>query len=336
MSQTVVIEELAAGKNTDIPECAEDTSTLCSKVWDLSEKHWLAESSHLLIAKPATIIGILIGALVVRWLTHRAIHRVARSTATGKVPVILRPLKERAPTVFQEATGLMSERREQRAAAIGSVLRSVATVAIFAIAGMMVLDELGLNLAPILASAGIVGIALGFGAQTLVKDVLSGVFMLLEDQYGMGDIVDLGEASGTVEAVGLRITTMRDVNGVVWYVRNGEVIRVGNKSQGWAVANVDVPLQFGTDVELASDKIREAVEAMATDEQWLADFLEPPEVLGVEQMTSTGMLLRVTAKVTSDAQWRVARELRARIGASLDAANISYGIPVAPITPDAK
>jgi moderate conductance mechanosensitive channel len=217
-------------KNGDIPECSEDPETLCARVWHLTHKSWLAESSHWLIAKPAAIVAILLVALTIRWLVHRMISRVATSTANSKVPVLLRPLKERAPNIFQQA-GMVSERRQQRANAIGSILRSVCSVVILAIALMLILDELGINLAPILASAGIVGLALGLGAQTLVRDALSGVFMLLEDQYGVGDTIDVGEASGTVEAVGLRITTLRDNEGVVWYVRNGEILRVGNKSQ---------------------------------------------------------------------------------------------------------
>ena len=111
----------------------------------------------------------------------------------------------------------------------------------------MMLSELGVNVAPIIASAGILGIALGFGAQSLVKDFLSGIFMIFEDQYGVGDVVDLGEAIGTVEAVSLRVTRLRDVNGTVWYVRNGEILRVGNMSQNWArtVLDVGVGLQRG-------------------------------------------------------------------------------------------
>src|SRR4029077_3961131 len=137
-----------------------------------------------------------------------------------------------------------SERRRQRAEALGSVLRSFVSVTIFSIAIMLILGELGVNLAPLIASAGIAGVALGFGAQNLVKDFITGLFMLLEDQYGVGDVVDVGEASGTVEAVGLRITTIRDARGVLWYIRNGEIVRVGNRSQGWALVVVDVPVGF--------------------------------------------------------------------------------------------
>jgi small conductance mechanosensitive channel len=217
------------------------------------------------------------------------------------------------------------------------VLRSLSSAVIFGVAVMMMLDKVGINLAPLLASAGIAGIALGFGAQNLVRDFLSGIFMMLEDQYGVGDIVDLGEASGTVEAVGLRITTIRDAHGVVWYIRNGEVIRVGNKSQGWAVVNVDVPVPFGTDVEHVQRIMQKAANGLAAEDEWKPDLLAPPEALGVEQITASGMMLRTTVKTTSDAQWRVARELRGRLTEALDEAGVASGMSApAPVPPPAN
>ena len=229
------------------------------------------------------------------------------------------------PTTLQEATGLRSERRRQRAEALGSVLGSLASLTIFAVAGMMILGELGVNLAPLIASAGIAGLALGFGAQNLVKDFIAGLFMLLEDQYGVGDVVDVGEASGTVEAVGLRITTIRDARGVLWYIRNGEIVRVGNKSQGWALVVVDVPVGFAG-VEEATAVLREAAAAMAEDPEFAGDLLDPPEVLGVEQITVDGAVVRTTVKTASEAQWRVGRELRRRLTEALESAGITQQI----------
>ncbi len=144
------------------------------------------------------------------------------------------------------------------------MLLSFATATVFSIAGLMVLAELGIQLAPLLASAGIAGIALGFGAQTLVKDLLAGLFMLMEDQYGVGDAVDVGEASGVVESVGLRITSIRDARGVLWHVRNGEIVRVGNKSQGWALGIIDVPVGFAR-VDDATKILQDAGEEFAND-----------------------------------------------------------------------
>jgi small conductance mechanosensitive channel len=187
---------------------------------------------------------------------------------------------------------------------------------------MLVLSELSINLAPLLASAGIVGLAIGFGAQNLVKDFVTGVFMLLEDQYGVGDVVDVGQASGTVETVGLRITTIRDAQGVVWYIRNGEIVRVGNKSQGWAQVVVDIPVGFAG-VKEATEILRIAAARLADDPQWSDDLIEPPEVLGVEQITADGAVLRTTVKTTSESQWRVGRELRRCLTDALDKAGIA-------------
>jgi moderate conductance mechanosensitive channel len=245
-----------------------------------------------------------------------------KDSATAPRTGLFRPLRERMPASLQEATGLRSERRRQRSEALSSVLQSVASVTIFSIAVMLLLGELGVQLAPLIASAGIVGVALGFGAQNLVKDFIAGMFILLEDQYGVGDLVDVGEASGTVEAVGLRITTIRDARGVLWYIRNGEIVRVGNKSQGWALVVVDVPVGFAG-VEEATAVLRSAATALSEDPEYAPDLLEPPEVLGVEQITVDGAVVRTIAKTSSEKQWRLARELRRRLTEALETAGIT-------------
>ncbi|MEV6525133.1 mechanosensitive ion channel family protein [Longispora sp. NPDC051575] len=298
------------------PTCAHDT--FCWIVWEQTNNSWIAQSSNWLLVKPLRIIGIVLAAVLIRWLIGRMINRVT----TGSMPAILKPLKEKAALID---SGLLSERRSQRAETIGSLLKSAIGAIIGVIAAMMILAELGLNLGPVLATVSIAGVALGFGAQSLVKDILSGVFMLLEDQYGVGDTVDLGEASGTVEAVGLRVTTIRDVRGVVWYVRNGEIVRVGNKSQGWATVVLDIPVGYAG-VDEAMEVIRVAVEAFAAEEENATEFLEPPKVLGVEQLTIDGAVVRVTAKTSSEAQWRIGRDLRGQVTAALDAAGISSRI----------
>src|SRR5439155_9843063 len=256
-------------------------TSICKLAWDQWGSAWLAKSADWVIGRPLHILLIVVLALITRWLMHRVINRISKQSAAG-IPSILKPLKERVPDVLFTITvetppqGLVTERRKQRAEAMGSLLRSTASTVILVVAGMMILEQLGLNLAPLLTSAGIAGVALGFGAQSLVKDVLSGIFMLLEDQYGVGDIIDTGEASGTVETVGLRVTTLRDVRGVLWYVRNGEIVRVGNKSQIWAQVVVDVPVDFGAGVEEASKVMRDAAEEFGTDPAYAEDFIAPP------------------------------------------------------------
>ncbi|GAA1599679.1 hypothetical protein GCM10009789_62220 [Kribbella sancticallisti] len=183
------------------------------------------EVTDQIIMVPARILGLIVGFIVIRWLLHKAIRRFARKTGNGAVAGVL--AKSRRGQEFVEQT-LMSERRTQRAETIASLLCSTVTIILTAVLVVMVLAELGFNILPVVASASIIGVALGFGAQTLVKDFLAGIFMIFEDQYGVGDLVDMEKATGVVEAVGLRVTRLRGEDGTTWYVRNGEVLRVGN------------------------------------------------------------------------------------------------------------
>jgi small conductance mechanosensitive channel len=300
------------------PICADDVTTWCGQVWSVTHNSWLAVSAGWLVAKPVHIIGILVVAVLARLLLHRVIRRLTTGNG-GRMATILRPLRERAP---QTLGSLVSDRRSQRARTIGSVLQSITSFVIWGIAVVLMLGDLGFNLTPIIASAGVIGVAVGFGAQNLVKDFLSGIFMLLEDQYGVGDVVDFGQATGTVESVGLRVTTVRDYAGTVWYVRNGEVDRVGNSSQGFAIAVVDVPLGYATDVNHAL-RLLERVAGEATAEAPVSDdILEPPKVLGVQGMTTENITLRLTVKVRPARQWATQRELRRRIMAVFEEAGI--------------
>lgn len=306
------------------PRCDPDEGPWCTWVLNTTGSEWAAASADWLIAKPLKIIIILAIAFVVRYLLRRLIDRLTNPPRSGttKAPAILRPLRERAPQMLSAA---IVERRRQRAQTIGSVLKSVATFLILGIAVLEVLAELGINLGPIIASAGIVGVALGFGAQNLVRDFLSGMFMMVEDQYGVGDVVDVGEATGTVEAVGLRVTTLRDLNGTVWYVRNGEILRVGNSSQGYAVAVVDVPLAHGSDIDRANDLLARVAAEVAAEPPVSDAVLEPAEVLGVQSLTSEGIQLRLTVKVRPGEQWAVQRALRGRITSAM--ADAGFDMP---------
>ena len=182
------------------------------------------------VERPITILLILIVAFVIRWLVRRALDRVVRRASEGSVPAVL--ARTKVGEVLSDLRPGAADRRRERAQTMGSVLKSIASAVIMGIATIMILAEIGVNVAPILTGAGIIGVALGFGAQNFVKDFLAGIFMILEDQLGVGDVVDTGHAIGTVEAVGLRVTRLRDDQGTIWYVRNGEVIRIGNESQG--------------------------------------------------------------------------------------------------------
>ncbi len=259
------------------------------------------DAGEFLVGQPLTIVVLVLLGLVVRWFLHRVIDRLVRRAEDGVLPDRMSHLSSSDPS-----------RRVQRARTMGSLLKSITSGVTIAVVGTMILGEF-VDIAPVLASAGILGVALGFGAQSLVKDFLSGIFMIFEDQYGVGDVIDAGEASGTVEAVGLRVTRLRDVNGTVWYVRNGEIIRIGNQSQNWARTVLDVAVTHAADLTLVKAVLQDVAHDLWDDEEYQGVVIEEPEVWGVESITPDGVTMRVTLKTAPMEQWRVAREMRARI-----------------------
>jgi moderate conductance mechanosensitive channel len=264
-----------------------------------------------------TAVVILLAAWVINRLVRRTIRRLVGAMGEERGLAALR-----APTALARTDELPSLRRVQRAETVGALLASVASFGIWTLAGLMALGTMGLNLGPLIAGAGIVGVALGFGSQNLVRDFISGIFMLLEDQYGVGDVVDAGPATGTVEGVGLRTTRLRDVDGTLWHIPNGEIRRVGNRSQGWARALVDVEVAYSTDLDAATQVIERVADDMWRDERWAHRILEEPELWGVEELGPDGVRVRLVAKTRPLEQWKVARELRARIKAAFDKAGV--------------
>lgn len=207
------------------------------------------------------------------------------------------------------------------------MLRSASAVVVAIVVVTAVANINDWDLGPVLASAGVLGVALGFGAQTLVKDWLSGLFMLMEDQYGVGDVVNLGEATGTVEAIGLRVTQVRDLSGTLWYVRNGEVLRVGNMTQGWSRALVEVQVPPDADVDVAMDVLRQAAADLSDDPEIAQHLLGDAEVTGFEDMRAEAVTLRTLIKVAPAKQWTVQRALRARIRERLAEAGLEMALP---------
>ena len=292
---------------------------------------YLHEHSKVLIQTPIRILLIIIVAVLLRAILHRFINRMTRPVQGGSLPRLLRPLREKVDTTaLLESAGLLSERRTQRAATVASVLRSFVSFTIFVLTALMILGELDIDLLPLVAGTSIVGVALGFGAQNIVKDFLAGMFMMLEDQYGVGDVIDFEQATGTVEAVGLRTTRLRDINGTVWYVRNGEVVRVGNKSQGYAQVVLDVPIAASVDIDAASAALREVADEMHAEDDWASVFIGEPDVQGVESITRYETVLRLVVRVRPLEQWRTARELRRRIRDRLERLDIEAGEPQEP------
>jgi len=283
--------------------------------------------------KAAQIVLILVAAFVVSRILRKVIKRATARLAEKHLH------RAEAEPGTCEASGLVragigqmlsvaqrNERAAQRAKTLGATISHICTFVIYAIALMLCLSELGINLGPILAGAGIAGVALGFGAQTLVRDFLSGIFIVIEDQYGVGDIVDVGEASGVVEEVTLRITRVRGLDGTLWHVPNGEIRRSGNRSQHWARAVLDIPVPYDADVRKASALIKRVA-----DELWQAedckDILEEPEVWGVEDFLPDSLAIRVVLKTRPGSQWNVARELRARLKEAYDREGLEVPFP---------
>ena len=266
---------------------------------------------------PLRVLLIFLGALALTAVLRLVIRNVTRGIARGSRSRIVRKTDNGKPRWVIDA-GLASDRQAQRASTVGSVLSSVATIVIWAVAILMIISELGFNIAPVLASAGIAGVALSFGAQSLVKDYLSGIFMVAEDQLGIGDSVDLGEAIGNVESVGLRVTQVRDVKGTLWHVRNGEILRVGNQSQGWARCVLDIPVPYDTNIDLLTDLIEHEAQLLRGDPDMGPNIIDDPEVWGVENITGESITVRLAVKTAPLQQWDVARVLRVRIKKMLD------------------
>ncbi|MGW4820740.1 mechanosensitive ion channel family protein [Streptomyces sp. NPDC004227] len=274
---------------------------------------WVEQNWSTWLAIGLKILLILVIAAVLRGVVRRAITKVIDRMART------------AQAVDGTALGgllVNAERRRQRSQAIGSVLRSVTSFLILGTAALMVLATFEINLAPLLASAGVAGVAIGFGARNLVTDFLSGVFMILEDQYGVGDSIDAGVAAGEVIEVGLRVTKLRGANGEIWYVRNGEIKRIGNLSQGWATAGVDVTVRTDEDLDRVKATLDEVAERMSKEEPWNELLWSPIEVLGLDSVLIDSMVVRVTAKTMPGKSVTVERELRWRIKRAFDAAGI--------------
>jgi small conductance mechanosensitive channel len=309
--------------------CGEDPSSACRSILDATGSRALAEVGSWLVGPPLRIALIVLVALVVNRVARRAVKRLLRGMASGALRERLGAVRKVTPVPLLQ-TEEMSLRSEQRARALAGVLRSVVSFLVFLVAGFLVLDELGINLAPLLAGAGIAGVALGFGAQSLVKDFLSGMFILIEDQFGVGDVVTIDGTSGTVEAISLRTTQLRGVDGTVWHIPNGEIRRVGNMSKHWSRAVLDFEVAHGTDLERAR-----AVIKRVADEVWRErdDVLEEPEVLGVEAIRASGIAIRLVVKTTPSRQWETSRQLRERVKLAFDAEGIEVAAPPAGPSP---
>jgi small conductance mechanosensitive channel len=260
----------------------------------LNDDEWSDVLGHT-----AKIALVLVLALVFLRLGTRLVDRSIRSLGNRS------PLRDTSP------------RAEQRAETLAGVATSMVKIVVWTVALLLILEEVGLNLGPLLAGASIVGVALGFGAQSLVKDFLSGFFILVEDQYAVGDTITIADTTGTVEEINLRMTRIRATDGTVWFVPNGEIRKVGNSAKDYGRSIVDVIIPNKADLTAATAAIAEEAAALAEDPAWASDVLEPPEVLGIETVAADNVTLRVSTKTTPARRAPLARELRARVARRL-------------------
>lgn len=322
---------LLAASQTPLAEACgaieRDRRWLCEAVVNLTGSVDAGSVAHLLSPLVTSVLIVLLAFVtnrVVRFSIRRAVRRLEHQPTRERLGRIRR---RTGLALLDTTASTPSIRHHQRAQTIGAGLRSLSSIVIWIAALVAVLGALGVEIAPLLAGAGLIGVALGFGAQNLLRDLIAGTFMIFEDQFGVGDVIDTGVASGTVEHVSLRVTRLRDAEGVVWHVPNGEIRRVGNKSQQWARAVLDIPVTYETDIVTASDVIKATADEMWRDEQYATLILGEPEVWGVEDLGSRGVVIRLVVKTQPLMQWKIARELRARLKSAFDAAGIE--IPLA-------
>ena len=313
--------------------CGNDPGFICEWIWDNTENEKLSEIVSWIIERPLKVVVILLVAMIVNRLLRRAIDRMVQriisvreqeqTEAELESEKTLSNVGERARRRLQRISE-NGERSRQRALTLGAVLRGTSTTIVYLMGLMIALGEVGLDLGPLLAGAGIVGLAIGFGAQSLVADFIAGVFVIIEDQYGVGDWVDVGSASGTVERVSLRTTVLRDAHGTVWVVPNGEIRRVGNSSQLWARTVLDLEVAYDTDIDKAATIIKDVADQLWEEQLEVATILEEPVVSGVQSFGADSIAIRLSVKTEPGEQWSTGRILRARIKKAFD----TYGIEI--------
>jgi moderate conductance mechanosensitive channel len=305
--------------------CGVQKSWACQWVYDWTGSDSWAGVADWVLAKPLAIALIIVVAIIVsrviRWLIGRSMRRLSQP---GRRTKHLEKLRERTPDVLLSGEE-WNLRTEARVHTITAVFRSLATAFVWFVATVWILDVIGVNFGPLIAGAGIVGVALGFGTQTMVKDFIAGFFLVVEDQYGVGDTVDLGgEAKGTVEAITLRSTRLRDVEGNVWWVPNGQLTRVANKSHEWARALIDVVVPYQADLDAVSALMKSVADDLTAEERWAREVLEVADVWGVQELGSDGIVVRMVIKTRPGSQFGLLRELRKRLKAAFDVAGIAF------------
>ena len=265
---------------------------------------------------------IIVGLVLLRWLLLVMIRRIVTTVTQG-----VKKREGAADTKALDASPLARARIVQRARTIGLVLSNLLTAGLTISALIAILSELGIAIGALAAGAGILGAALGFGAQSLVRDFIAGLFIVVEDQFGVGDFVDLGTATGIVESIRLRVTQVRDAEGTVWYVRNGEILRVGNQSQGWSRIILDLPLAYNSDLDKAKKVLEAAALKLAETPALKSGLIGKPEIWGIQALAGEEVVFRLVQQVRPSKKDALTRALRAEVKAALDKAGIKLSTP---------
>ncbi len=313
----------ALGQVVPAGVCGPKTGVVCSWVYrHTGNSRFWAKAADWLVGRPLAVLGVVLVGWVLNWVVRRTVVRaVNRLLARAPLTSVSLPLADQIDGPAAYTSGLSAPTREEarratRAQAVAIAVSSTLSALIWVIVVITILGIVGLDIEPIVAGAGLIGIALAFGAQSLIKDLLNGVLILLEDHFGIGDEIQLGEATGVVEKMTLRETVLRDLNGTVWHVRNGDINKVGNYSQVWSVALLDIAVVHGTDVAAARKWLMEAADTIAASPAFVNDIIGAPEVLGVQALDSEGITLRLLVKTLAGRQFPLERSLREAINTS--------------------
>jgi small-conductance mechanosensitive channel len=296
---------------TDVDVVCGNQGAFCEALYEWTDNEMLAEGVSFLLSTPFKIVIIIMSALVLNRITRKGIRKL--TDRLGKATA------DHGDSVVTERS---VERAEQRANTSGSLLRSLSTAVIYGAALILMFEVFGISMIPIIASAGVLAIAIGFGAQSVVEDLLRGVFMLTEDQFGVGDRISVGAVNGYVERVTLRTTVIRDTQGTLWHVPNSEIDWVANEAQETSRATIEIGVSYTADIDEAMEVLQRAAEAAAADPAWQEHVTRPPEVSGVQELSDDAVNIRVIVWVDAGERRRFERHLRRQLKVALDNAGL--------------
>ena len=331
---TQIIPSIAATLNE---ACGTDPDWLCRKVFEWTDNSDVAGIATWLVDRPVKVLVIVLLALLTRRIVHKAIDGLIdrlMSERSSEEKDAVRAAEASSSMLRREVlSGKLAslrnrtDRARQRAKTLGMLFKSIASAAVGTVTLMMLLGEFDINLGPLLAGAGILGLGIGFGSQSLVRDLLSGIFMLIENQYGVGDYIDVGEADGTVESLGLRTTRLRDKYGTLWHIPNGEIRRVGNMTQSFSKIPMEIDVAYDTDLDLAMETMKTVADGVWNEQLEEATIVEEPAVSGIQNFGADGITIRLSVKTEPGEQWSTARVLRKRLKEAFDEAGIEIPFP---------